>query len=134
MRTIFADFCTDILSRIFFPFLDRFFFFFLHILHAGFNGEYLSYFNETNWPSCRKVRSEKEVRKRLESLKGKVGEENSFAFMFACCGRGEGHYRGQSFIMELNIMWSEAVLRIRIRIRIRWIRMFWGSWIRICIH
>jgi hypothetical protein len=51
---------------------------------------------------CRKVRSEKEVRRRLESLKGKVGEENSFAFMFACCGRGEDHYRGQQFVMELK--------------------------------
>ncbi len=42
----------------------------------------------------RNVRTEKEVRKKLETLKGKISEENSFAFMFACCGRGEDHYRG----------------------------------------
>jgi hypothetical protein len=49
------------------------------------------------------VRSEKEVRRRLESLKGRVGEENSFAFMFACCGRGEDHYRGQQFIHGVKL-------------------------------
>jgi hypothetical protein len=51
---------------------------------------------------CRKIRSEKEVRKRLESIKGKISEENSFAFMFACCGRGEGHYRGQYSLVNLT--------------------------------
>ncbi len=47
MRASFADFCTDILSRIFFT---RFLTDFLHIRHADFNGEHLSYLNKTNWP------------------------------------------------------------------------------------
>jgi hypothetical protein len=33
-------------SRIFYPFLDRFF----HLLHTDFNGKHLSYLNKTNWP------------------------------------------------------------------------------------
>jgi len=44
----------------------------------------------------RKVRSEKKVLAELQRLKDcGVCEENSFAFMFACCGRGENHYRGK---------------------------------------
>ncbi len=43
-ETIFADFCTDILSRIFLPVS-------WHIRHADFNGEHLSYLNKTNWPN-----------------------------------------------------------------------------------
>ena len=44
----------------------------------------------------RKVRSEKKVREELQKLKDSgISEDNSFAFMFACCGRGENHYRGQ---------------------------------------
>ena len=44
----------------------------------------------------RSVRSEKRLVAELEKLKRSgINEENSFAFMFACCGRGENHYRGQ---------------------------------------
>lgn len=43
----------------------------------------------------RKIRSEKKVRAELQKLKdSKICEENSFAFMFACCGRGYHHFRG----------------------------------------
>ena len=45
----------------------------------------------------RKVRSEKKVREELQKLKDSgISEDNSFAFMFACCGRGENHYRGRA--------------------------------------
>ena len=45
----------------------------------------------------RKVRTEKKVIEELQKLKNSgINEENSFAFMFACCGRGENHYRGKS--------------------------------------
>merc|ERR550532_3158291 len=44
----------------------------------------------------RSVRSEKRLVAELEKLKTSgINEENSFAFMFACCGRGENHYRGR---------------------------------------
>jgi len=44
----------------------------------------------------RKVRSEKKVMDELLKLKQSgISEDNSFAFMFACCGRGERHYRGK---------------------------------------
>ena len=44
----------------------------------------------------RSVRSEKRLVAELEKLKRSgINEENSFAFMFACCGRGENHYRGR---------------------------------------
>ena len=41
------------------------------------------------------VRTEKGVEKRLLEHKTKVKEENCFALMFACCGRGKGLYRGK---------------------------------------
>jgi len=45
----------------------------------------------------RKVRSEKKIAAELQKLKSTgISEQNSFAFMFACCGRGENHYRGKS--------------------------------------
>ena len=45
----------------------------------------------------RKVRSEKKIAAELQKLKNSgISEQNSFAFMFACCGRGENHYRGKS--------------------------------------
>lgn len=45
----------------------------------------------------RKVRSEKKVMEELKKLKDSgICEDNSFAFMFACCGRGENHYRGKA--------------------------------------
>lgn len=45
----------------------------------------------------RKVRSEKRVMAELQKLKDSgICQENSFAFMFACCGRGENHYRGRA--------------------------------------
>eukprot|EP00090_Calanus_glacialis_P000939 TRINITY_DN10678_c0_g1_i2.p1 TRINITY_DN10678_c0_g1~~TRINITY_DN10678_c0_g1_i2.p1 ORF type:complete len:505 (-),score=106.60 TRINITY_DN10678_c0_g1_i2:35-1549(-) len=45
----------------------------------------------------RKVRSEKRIIAELQKLKNSgISEDNSFAFMFACCGRGENHYRGKS--------------------------------------
>merc|ERR1719153_2094903 len=45
----------------------------------------------------RKVRSEKKIIVELQKLKDSgICEENSFAFMFACCGRGENHYRGKT--------------------------------------
>jgi len=44
----------------------------------------------------RRVRSEKKLVAELEKLRQSgINEENSFAFMFACCGRGENHYRGR---------------------------------------
>ena len=44
----------------------------------------------------RSVRSEKKLVAELQKLKSSgINEENSFAFMFACCGRGENHYRGR---------------------------------------
>ena len=47
----------------------------------------------------RKVRSEKRVMEELKKLKDSgICEDNSFAFMFACCGRGENHYRGKAGI------------------------------------
>ena len=40
----------------------------------------------------RKVRGEKKVLAELQKLKDcGIPEENSFAFMFACCGRGRFH-------------------------------------------
>jgi len=43
----------------------------------------------------RGIRSEKKVKAELLKLKNSgICEENSFAFMFACCGRGVNHYRG----------------------------------------
>ena len=45
----------------------------------------------------RKIRSEKKIIAEFQKLKNSgICEENSFAFMFACCGRGENHYRGKS--------------------------------------
>merc|ERR1712059_214249 len=42
----------------------------------------------------RKVKNEKKVVTELQKLKDSgICEENSFAFMFACCGRGQNHYR-----------------------------------------
>jgi hypothetical protein len=47
----------------------------------------------------RKIKSEKKVAAELQKLKDSgICEENSFAFMFACCGRGQNHYRGKSGI------------------------------------
>jgi len=44
----------------------------------------------------RKVRGEKKVLAELQKLKDcGIPEENSFAFMFACCGRGKGHHKGK---------------------------------------
>ena len=44
----------------------------------------------------RKVRSEKKLVAELEKLRQTgISRDNSFAFMFACCGRGENHYRGR---------------------------------------
>ena len=44
----------------------------------------------------RKVRTEKKLVAELEKLRQSgINQENSFAFMFACCGRGENHYRGK---------------------------------------
>ena len=44
----------------------------------------------------RKMRGEKRVLEELARLKGcGVQEGNSFAFMFACCGRGQGLHRGR---------------------------------------
>lgn len=45
----------------------------------------------------RKVKNEKKVVTELQKLKDSgICEENSFAFMFACCGRGQNHYRGKA--------------------------------------
>jgi len=45
----------------------------------------------------RKVRGEKKVLAELEKLKEcGIPEENSFAFMFACCGRGRGLHKGKA--------------------------------------
>jgi len=45
----------------------------------------------------RKVRNEKKIIAELQKLKNSgISEDNSFAFMFACCGRGENHYKGKS--------------------------------------
>lgn len=42
----------------------------------------------------RGIRREKKVRASLQVLKNsKICEENSFAFMFSCCARGQNHYR-----------------------------------------
>lgn len=47
----------------------------------------------------RGIRSKKKVRAALQVLKNsRICEENSFAFMFACCGRGERHYKGHQEI------------------------------------
>merc|ERR1711935_973211 len=47
----------------------------------------------------RKIKSEKKVQAELRKLKDSgICEENSFAFMFACCGRGQNFYKGKSGI------------------------------------
>ena len=47
----------------------------------------------------RKVKTEKKVIEELQKLKKSgINEENSFAFMFACCGRGQHHYRREAGI------------------------------------
>ena len=51
----------------------------------------------TNIFNCfvlRKIKSEKKVIAELQKLKDSgICEENSFAFMFACCGRGQNFYK-----------------------------------------
>merc|ERR1719225_585922 len=45
----------------------------------------------------RKVRGEKKILAELEKLKEcGIPEENSFAFMFACCARGRGLHKGKA--------------------------------------